>query len=138
MTPAQINQYIGLPWVAGGRGPDAFDCWGLLRYLQREHFGRGLPEIPEFGDTARAMYQVQMSSGAWEIVAQPEHGAGVLMRGGDDPHVGVWLDCEGGGVLHAMERVGVIWTPYRSLRLIGFSRLKYYRFHVQSDPDPLP
>jgi hypothetical protein len=76
------------------------------------------------------MYQERMTSHAWEIICAPEHGAGVLMRGGDDPHVGIWLECDGGGVLHAMERVGVIWTPRQTLRLIGFSRLKYYRFHV--------
>lgn len=130
MTPADINAYIGLPWVAGARGPDAFDCWGLLRYVQAAHFGRALPDLPEFGAVARDLYQARMTSRAWESIAVPEHGAGVLMRDGDAPHVGVWLDCEGGGVLHAMERVGVVWTPRQSLRLIGFSRLKYYRFHV--------
>ena len=37
---------IGCPWVAGGRGPDAFDCWGLVRWCWGRHFGIEVPEIP--------------------------------------------------------------------------------------------
>ncbi|MBR8084568.1 NlpC/P60 family protein [Burkholderia vietnamiensis] len=130
MTPDDINRYVGLEWAAGARGPDTFDCWGLLRHVEAEHFGVKVPDVPELDDAARELYREQMASGACEIVPAPFHGAGVLMRGGDDPHVGVWLDCEGGGVLHSMERVGVIWSPRASLRLLGFSRLTFYRFHV--------
>lgn len=130
MTPQDINHYVGLQWAAGARGPDAFDCWGLLRHVQAEHFGKVIPDVPEFGAVARDMYDERMHSREWEIADKPFHGAGVLMRGGDDPHVGAWLDLEGGGVLHSMERVGVIWSPRATLRMLGFSRLKFYRFHV--------
>ena len=37
---------IGRPWVAGGRGPHAFDCWGLARWCWRERFRIEVPEIP--------------------------------------------------------------------------------------------
>ena len=40
------THYIGRPWHAGARGPEAFDCWGLFLAIQRGHFGRDLPEIP--------------------------------------------------------------------------------------------
>lgn len=130
MTPGDINRYIGLSWAAGARGPDAFDCWGLLREVQARQFGKSIPDMPEFGAVARDMYDERMNSREWVIVDKPFHGAGVLMRGGDDPHVGIWLDLEGGGVLHSMERVGVIWSPRATLRMLGFSRLKFYRFHV--------
>lgn len=130
MTPSDINRYIGLQWVSGARGPIAFDCWGLLRHVQAEHFGKAIPDVTEFGAVARDMYDERMHSREWEIADQCFHGAGVLMRGGDDPHVGVWLDLEGGGVLHSMERVGVIWSPKQALRMLGFSKLKFYRFHV--------
>jgi cell wall-associated NlpC family hydrolase len=130
MKPQDINRYIGLQWSAGARGPDAFDCWGLLRHVQAQHFGKIVPDVTEFGAVVRDMYDERMNSREWEIADQPFHGAGVLMRGGDDPHVGVFLDLEGGGVLHSMERVGVIWSPRATLRLLGFSKLKFYRFHV--------
>lgn len=31
--PAWVTQYIGLPFQELGRGPDAFDCWGLVRWI---------------------------------------------------------------------------------------------------------
>ena len=31
-----INKYIGCPFEAGGRGPNSFDCWGLVYYLFKE------------------------------------------------------------------------------------------------------
>lgn len=45
-TPHWAAEYIGRPWHAGARGPQAFDCWGLFLAIQRDHFGRDLPEIP--------------------------------------------------------------------------------------------
>lgn len=130
MTPEDVNRYIGLPWVAGARGPAQFDCWGLLAHVQTRYFGRSMPVLTALGGAAREAHDSRVRSGEWETVDQPFHGAGVLMRGGDDPHVGVWLELQGGGVLHAMERFGVIWTPRSALRLQGFSRLTFYRFHV--------
>ncbi len=51
------NQYIGLPWLAGARRPDAYDCWGLFLAVQRCHFARDLPEqAAEMGRRAEARY----------------------------------------------------------------------------------
>ncbi len=130
MTPDEINRYIGLEWAAGARGPSAYDCWGLLRQVQAEHFQIEIPDVPEFGDVARDLYRERVESRSWEIAPAPFHGAGVLLRGGNEPHVGIWLECEGGGVLHSMERIGVIWSPRAALRLLGFSRLTFYKFNV--------
>lgn len=128
MTADDINRYVGLPWQSGATGPHAFNCWGLLQHVQREYFGVELPDLV-FGDAAREAYAARLHSGDWEAVAQPFHGAGVLLRGGDDPHVGIWLDVDGSGVLHSIEGAGVIWTVRSRLRLMGFSRTQYYRFH---------
>lgn len=136
MTSAEANRYIGLPWVSGAAGPDAFNCWGLLQVVQRDHFGIALPDLI-FGDAARQAYAEHMQARDWEVVPATFHGAGVLLRGGDDPHVGVWLDLDSGGVLHAMQGRGVIWTARSGLRLLGFSRLQYYRFN-NGPSDRLP
>jgi cell wall-associated NlpC family hydrolase len=43
MTP--INDLIGKPFVMGARGPDAYDCWGLVReVMQRMRPGLALPD----------------------------------------------------------------------------------------------
>lgn len=130
MTADEINGYLGLPWVAGARGPVAFDCWGLLRHIQNTHYGRRLPDVTlGQGGTAGEAYADRMQSGAWELTPQPFDGAGVLLRAGSDPHVGVWLDVDGGGVLHALEGVGVVFQAPQSLRMSGFGRMKFYRFN---------
>src|SRR6187399_3217256 len=40
-----VNDLIGKPWRLGARGPDAYDCWGLVReVLQRMRPGEALPD----------------------------------------------------------------------------------------------
>jgi cell wall-associated NlpC family hydrolase len=128
MTNDDANQYIGRPWADGARGPDSFDCWGLLRWVQLCHFGLTLPDLPSLPDERRDLYRAQMDSAAWRVIEQPVHGCGVLLRGGDRPHVGVYLDLDGGGVLHSQEGVGVIFTDRTKLRRVGYPRASWYRF----------
>jgi cell wall-associated NlpC family hydrolase len=130
VTPAEVNQYIGKPYVLGAEGPDAFDCRGLVRHVLQTYFGRVVPELP-LGDALATLWSDQVTAGAWETVQAPEPGDAVVMRGGDVPHVGVFLRVDGPGILHAFEGAGqVVWTPSRALRLMGFSRLTYVRCHA--------
>ncbi|MEM5449849.1 NlpC/P60 family protein [Paraburkholderia guartelaensis] len=128
MTSDEVNAYINRPWVGGGRGPDSFDCWGLLAWVQREHFGIHLPERVTDPAGMRAIYHDELESGRWRIVPRPVHGCGVLLRSGDRPHVGVYLQIDGGGVLHAMEGVGVIYTSRHQLTVMGYPRATWYEF----------
>jgi cell wall-associated NlpC family hydrolase len=128
MTATEANAYIGLPWVDGGRGPESFDCWGLLRWIQEKHFDLVLPALPSVPDATRELYRAQMESGAWSVITRPVHGCGALLRGGDRPHVGVYLDLDGGGVLHAQQGVGVVFTAKQQLKMVGYGRASWYRF----------
>ncbi|QTD94333.1 C40 family peptidase [Burkholderia anthina] len=128
MNAADVNRYIGLPWVSGAIGPDAFDCWGLLRWVQRVHFATDLPARELDAELMRDLYQKQMAAGAWRVISMPAHGCGALLRGGDRPHVGVYLAIDGGGVLHAQQGVGVIFTSIRKLKMMGYSRVSWYDF----------
>jgi cell wall-associated NlpC family hydrolase len=128
MTADDANQYINRPWASGARGPDTFDCWGLLAWVQRHHFGIALPDLPDVPDERRDLYHAQMEAGSWRLVDRPVHGCGVLLRGGDRPHVGVYLNLDGGGVLHALEGVGVVFTPRPQLRMMGYPRASWYSF----------
>lgn len=133
MTADEANCYIDLPWVSGGRGPDNFDCWGLLLWVQRKHFGIHLPEREGSPDEMRALYREELQAGRWLITPRPLHGCGVLLRAGDRPHVGVYLQHDGGGVLHATEGVGVIFTPRQFLRPMGYPRVTWYEFLRRDD-----
>lgn len=131
MNAAQAQEYIGLPWASDGVGPDAYNCWNLLRHLLDEYFNRHLPEAPVGDEEAcRLIHAECIANGSWEVVQFPQHGDAVLMKDGSNPHVGLYLDIDGGGILHSMEGVGVVFTPLQSLRRVGFGRVKYYRIHV--------
>ncbi|WP_390679464.1 NlpC/P60 family protein [Burkholderia anthina] len=115
-------------WVDGARGPDTFDCWGLLVWIQREHFDIRLPERAIDPGVMRDLYRTEVDAGRWRIVPHPFDGCGVLLRGGDQPHVGVFLQNDGGGVLHAAEGAGVVYTPKRYLGEVGYARATWYKF----------
>ena len=125
---SEFAQYIGKPWVAGGTGPGEFDCWGLLAYVAREHFGCQLPSIMGLTeDERREAYRQGLEDGLWRPVEHPQHGDAVLLRGGNSPHVGIYLDIDGGGVLHALEGVGVIFSRRVVLPTQGYGRVQFYR-----------
>jgi cell wall-associated NlpC family hydrolase len=128
MNATEATQYIGLPWKFGENGPDAYDCWGLLRHVMMFHFNTYMPEAP-IGDAegCASMFTENVVSGNWVPIDKPEHGAGVLLRGGRLPHVGIYLDIDGGGILHSLEGWGVIFSRPSSLNGIGFGRASYYR-----------
>ena len=128
MTADEINRYVGLPWMSGARGPDAFDCWGLLAWVEREHYGIALPERSIDPEAMLSVYRAQIDSRRWRVVSRPSDGCGVLLRGGDRPHVGVYLSNDGGGVLHASEGVGVVYTRKQYLEGAGYARATWYEF----------
>lgn len=133
MTPAEVRSYIGLPYRLGADGPDAYDCRGLVCVVLRRHFGREVPSLP-VGPELAALWTENMGARVWETVSEPEVGDAVVLRGGNDPHVGVYLEVGGPGVLHALAAAGqVVWTPLDRLRALGFSRLSFVRCHAVAE-----
>lgn len=119
---------LGKPWVNGASGPDAFDCWGLVRAYYAQVAGRALPVVDV--DSARALDVAHAFAGHdelsnWEPIDHPRHGCAVLMGQARRPHhVGLWLS---GGVLHAVEGAGVIYNNAFMLRASGWNVLGHYR-----------
>ncbi len=123
--------YIGIPWSATGEGPETYHCWAFVRHIQKEHFGRTLPAIPNPEDVlaiARG-FRDHPERQRWELVEKPGAGDCVLMRQARYPiHVGVWLDVDSGGVLHCSQEAGVAFQTRTSLALNGWSVEGFYRF----------
>lgn len=124
-------RHIGIPWEAGAQGPDAYDCWAFFRMVQREHFGRQVPVIlaPDYDDpTALAgLFRSHEENGRWQPVTdKPRHGDAVIIH--KPLHVGIWLDADGGGVLHCVRGAGVIFTHDAAWRVSGFGRREVRRF----------
>jgi hypothetical protein len=130
-----IRATIGKPYAWAAQGPDAFDCWGLTRACQREVFGRELPIVGSDATDLRALVRVIETSelrSVWIERAKgeaPAAGDIVTMTHAHRPHhVGVWLDVDGGGALHALEDWGVCFDNRARLRMAGFGRLTFHRF----------
>lgn len=123
--------YIGLPWQYGGSGPDAFDCWGFIRTVQREHFSVDIPAIPApstWGEAREAISNNEERQN-WTRVLDPREGDLVLMARNRYPvHIGIFiLANDTRGVLHCMQHSGVVFNSLPSLKVSGWGALTYYR-----------
>ena len=107
---------IGKPFTKGGRGPDEFDCFGLVAEMKRRE-GNPIPEreSPE-GDVGMAMLLAAQIPLCDELTG-PESGAIVAIRVGRFVHhVGYMVNET--HMLHAWKHCGgvtlepiAIWAP---------------------------
>jgi cell wall-associated NlpC family hydrolase len=97
---------IGTPFEYGGRGPQAFDCWGLVMECYRRVHGVVLPDLRSPSDPAvqAAMAATMMQQTCWERVS-PAPGAIVALRVGRlITHVGFALEDD--KLIHAWKQTG--------------------------------
>lgn len=119
--------YIGQPW-----DPATQHCWAFCRRVWHEVFGIEVAEVSVDGSSAhaarRAFGQDPHAAG-WDKVDSPAEGDAVLMAMGARPcHVGVWAaPAPSAGVLHAVEKTGVIFTPPARLAAMGYRIVGFYR-----------
>jgi len=131
--PAWVGDLIGKPYAIGGRGPDSFDCWGLVRYFYFENYGISLPLYQNENpfDTKRVgkLMTDAEHCGDWNEFQHPEHGDVVAMgRSKILHHVGIWLDIDGGMCLHALGGQSVIAQNKRRLKREGFKRISFFSY----------
>lgn len=96
-------KYIGLKYEKLGRGPMAFDCWGIVMLVYKNEFGVTLPDFRYPPDLTGYLAEVRDKKTMFREI--PEHtkktGDIVLMKIKTAPiHVGVF--CEPGHILHGM------------------------------------
>lgn len=93
-----IEKYLTAPYKDGGRGPIAFDCWGLCIAVRHAVFG--LPLLPSLGAVGKD--KLKANTSAYNDLRQgmeecaPEPGAiAAVFRGVLCLHVGVVLESAG-------------------------------------------
>lgn len=76
MLPEWAGEYVGLPYRDRGRGPDAFDCWGLVRHVLIERADLPVPDCAQqyqgAGDLSGTERAFADYLGAWVPVQQPQ------------------------------------------------------------------
>lgn len=141
------EQYIGKPWVSGARGPDEFDCWGLVWWVYKQHYGLQLPLFPGFNDVPATPLQVSGIIGEtlrdpelpWDRVLVPTCGCAVAMGIGKRfHHVGVWLDLDGGLILHAARKRNVVAQSLSAVQHLGMSNIAFFQHHGAHHRDLQP
>ena len=128
-----VNDYIGLPWVAYARGPYEFDCWGLVLDVLSKQFRIDLPQyLTVKTDDPQGMTKAMLcglQQNLAEPVKQPAHGAiaccYIVVNGKELlRHVGIYLDIDGGGILHSYEKHACAFDHPKKLNRL-FHRIVY-------------
>lgn len=127
-----VSDLIGKPFANKGRGPDAFDCWGVVMEVER----RGGNIVPDYGMDALAarlianVFGNAAVSDCWVQVESPAPMDVVAIKNCEsDPtlvnHFGVFLG--GGKFIHIMRKtrcsIGEVNSPMWKHQIAG-----YYRF----------
>lgn len=124
-----VNSLIGKPWKSGARGPDFYNCWFLCRDIQKTLFNRDLPiiEVDEKSVLSIAReFSINDHRKKWKEVPVPSHGCLVEMSSGKHPfHIGVYLEVDGGGVIHCQNPSGVVFDKMQLLPISGWRKLRY-------------
>lgn len=127
---AFIDVAIGKPYE-----PQGLHCWELVRTCQAAVFGRDLPPVLVAPERRRELVELMSLRHAypnWREVPAPVHGAVVFMtRNGHDVamaacHAGVWLDLDGGGVLHTDDPHGVVFDGAPELTARNWGDLSFF------------
>jgi len=125
-----IEAFIGKPWSSGAQGPEAFDCYGLVRAVLRECCGIDAPMV-QFdasspADCLRAVATSREASVWREIDTQPPYSVVLLGHGCRPHHVGIVAP--DGRILHSIEGAGVLLQPLVNLRVSGWRLLATYEW----------
>lgn len=129
LAPVSQGGYLGAPFVWGGRGPDGYDCWGLVAVV-RERLGQPVPDWSEViypdAKQAGAILAAKAETPDWLAVAEMAPGDIIaLSTHRRVHHVGIaspW------GVLHAARGYGAVHQEPADLRRTGYRLIQPYRY----------
>lgn len=105
---AKFEALIGLPYVNGGRGPDCYDCYGLIRELLRRD-GITVPDYKSPDDKRAVVAIFQGELRLWEET-RLSPGVILLFRVPGNFHVGYYLGDD--QFIHTWEKSGGITIEY--------------------------
>jgi cell wall-associated NlpC family hydrolase len=115
---SNLSDLIGVPFEYGGRGPDKFDCYGLvLHLLKQDGIEAHDLKSPNVGKEIVAMVHSELK--LWQECAIRE-GAVLLFRVPGNLHVGYCL--HGDKFIHTWEQSGGVTIEKLSIwkkRLVG-------------------
>jgi hypothetical protein len=138
MRERLIESLIGRPYRPGADGPEAFDCYGVVRHVRMHCLDDALPLIVRPVDEAPCRQAIARTllkhptKEQWKMHEVAEEWDVVLMGNVDQRpfHMGICVRVKGQfAVLHAEAAPvnRVILDDLPALSLKGFNRLEFYR-----------
>ncbi len=135
-----LDDLLRTTYVEGGRGPQALDCWGLVRLARVHLFGRPLlPDLmaAEPGNIRAITRAVdEIEGGRWLTPGAQRPGAiATGWRASLCVHVGIVVDIDGRAMLLETDRpTGPCLTSVRTFEA-RYSRTTYYDDLCLPQPD---
>lgn len=124
-------EYIGIPWKFGAAGPECFDCWNFICFIQKKHFNIDTVELA-YSDDIRLNSRLLRESNEhenWIKVTEPIEGDLIIMARNKEPmHIGIMIKANGYlGVLHCLNHSGVIFQKLQNLPSSGWGSMQFFR-----------
>lgn len=132
-----LDSFVGLPYREGARGPDEFDCYGLVAEVFRTMRGIELPDWSASGPGQQAASRAISAALNGEVAGgrsvkvdwpadMPEDWDIAIVGSATRPHhVGVVI---AGGVLHASRAFGSAWHSIPRFMQF-YPKTEFYRWH---------
>ena len=132
-----LDDFVGLPYAEGARGPDAYDCYGLVAAVFRVLRGVELPDwyqpTPGQQGASRAISEAlegEVAGGRSVKIDFPrefpsDFDIAIVGSATRPHHVGV---CVAGGILHASKAFGSAWHSLPRF-MTFYPRTEFYRWH---------
>lgn len=125
-----VEQYLECQYEDGARGPERYDCWGLVRHVLHAHLGGRL--MPSWGHVRNTMPRLftrayQAEAATMEECAPCSGAIAAVFRGAIVAHVGVVIEV--GGRLRVLEmnpKTGVRHLSVQDFEA-PYHRVVYYR-----------
>ena len=109
-----VDDLLGKPYKEHGRGPDAYDCYGLVLEVERR-LGKNLPDVV-YED-----HSLELSRKAATLplmrIERPVRGAVIEIESKNELHIGVALNSS--TIIHSTYNRGVCVHPLYMFKLRG-------------------
>lgn len=128
-----INDYIGKPWITGGKDFDGFDCWGLVVHASKNLFGLEIKNVVDIDvlNPAEVVGEIKSKQADpyWLEVYRPQEGdIAVMYVTGTPRHIGLMVNNRECLHSHGTHGFGqVVLHPVSVIKRL-FQGLKFYRY----------
>lgn len=121
------EKYIGRAWING-----QFDCWGLVQEVYKNELNIELSPIVTNAENIKNVYSEFAKSNNYshlqEATTLKDKSIVVLSQGKYPNHVGLWADIDGGGIIHNLQDIGVVFQKMTELKLSGWQILGIWEY----------